>query len=206
MRPTLWPGLALALGACGGAASPAPAPHAEPAGSKPAGPAHSVERYFPLQHDAVFKFETRDESTGERGVLVMRVHRPSAELAGLDIGGKKRRLTVQSDGIRQAEGGYLLKLPIQLGASWLGRLGQVRVTAVEQIIDVPAGRFVGCFTTEESTSNKRVSTTFCPDVGMVAMDLEGMVDGDYARQTVRLVSFGQHVDLGEPGVRVIPPR
>ena len=50
----------------------------------------------------------------------------------------------------------------------------VRVTAVDRIAEVPAGKFIGCIDTVEearAATNepvRRITTTYCPDVGIVS--------------------------------------
>src|SRR5258706_6494483 len=107
---------ASALG-CGASANPEPK-------SKRAPPEVShVERYCPLVPDTVFAFETFSENTGEKGVLMMSVERPSSKTAVLTVGGKAQRLELDPNGIRLAIGGWLLKGPLSVGARVRGQFG-----------------------------------------------------------------------------------
>jgi len=158
-----------------------------------------VIRYLPLQHDTVFAYDTLSEATGETGVLVVNIARPRPDMAELRVGGRAQRLDIVSDGIRHATGGYLLKAPLTIGAHYKGQFGDVRVTALDRAVQVPAGKFSGCVeTVEEAIApvQKKVTTTFCPRVGMVLLVAEGMLEGAYATERALLRSFGPRVDLG----------
>jgi hypothetical protein len=191
---------AVAIG-CGGssAAGPtAPAPSAEIA--------TPVGRFMPLEGGTVYSYKTTVENTGEHGLLVMRIERPRAEMAELVVGGRKQRIEIAPDGLRLATGGYVLKVPLALDATWRGQAGQVRVSAVDKAVSVPAGQFVGCLETVEVSpgGEKRITTVYCPDVGMVTLDVEGVIDGEYGRETAVLEAFGPAVDLGADETIVTP--
>ena len=188
---------AVALAACGGS----PPPVDDGPGDAPP-QISSVERFLPLKHDTVYSYDTESESSGEKGMLIMQITRPREGRADLKVGSKVRRLELVPDGIRMAEGGYLLKAPIQQGSQWRGAGSKIRVTAIDKIIEVPAGKFDGCIeTVEESggpTSGRKITTVFCPHVGIVSLDAEGAVEGDYLRERAVLKSFGPRVDIGAP--------
>jgi len=189
-------GLALALlSACGSSGN------AEPPKSKPAPPPVSnVEKFCPLVADTVFAFETFSENTGEKGVLMMSVDRPTSKTAVLTVGGKAQRLELDANGIRLATGGWLLKGPLTAGARFRGQFGEVLVRSITHSLDVPAGHFTGCVETveESKTVQKRVTTVFCPDVGIVMLEAEGQLGKDYGRERASLRSHGPRVSLDAP--------
>jgi hypothetical protein len=153
---------------------------------------------MPLAHDTVYAYDTKSEDSGETGVLMLRVRRPREGTAELGAGSRVQRLDLGSDGIRHATGGFLLKSPLSVGSTWKGQFGQVSVSAVDQTIHVPAGKFTGCLETVEQVSSpapKKVRTVFCPDVGIVLLEAEGMTNGNYTREQASLRSFGPAVDL-----------
>ncbi len=183
---------AVLLSACGGATSAAPQSRA--AAVDPQAP----ERYLPLVHDTVFAYETSSEATGETGVLMMSIARPRPDLAEVNIAGRIQRLDLVADGIRHATGGYLLKAPLTLGARYKGQFGEVRITALDRSVDVPAGKFSACLETVEETSSptaKRATTIFCPEVGIVSLVAEGTSDGEYTVERALLRSHGPRVDI-----------
>jgi len=188
-------GAALLASACGG--TPAAQNQSKLGPTKPA--ITDVERYMPLKPDTVYAFETLIENSGEKGVLMMHVERPRANQAVLTVGGKAQRLDIDKQGIRLANGGWLLKAPLEVAAQFRGQFGQVVVRSIDAVVDVPAGRFTGCVETiEESPAvKKRVVTVFCPDIGIVSLDAEGSVGDDYGRERALLRSYGQRVDINE---------
>jgi hypothetical protein len=195
-----------ALGvACSSAAQPAPSvPASQPQRTVPA------ERFFPLKDDTIYAFDTQNEETGEKGLLVMSVTRPRAERADLTVGGRIQRLELRPDGIAIVTGGYILKTPLKAGVTWKGQFGQVTLTAVDAMAEVPAGHFVGCVQTVEEavsrTASKKVTSTFCPDVGLVSLDVEAVGDEGLAHERAVLRSFGKPVDLGvNHGEKPTPP-
>jgi hypothetical protein len=182
--------------ACGGNTPESAAP-------KSSGPPSvtDVERYCPLKADTVYQFETFSENTGEKGVLMMSVDRPTSKTATLMVGGRSQRLELDPAGIRLATGGWLLKAPLSAGARFRGQFGEVVVMSIDRAIEVPAGKFKGCVETkEESTAvQKRVTTVFCPDVGIVLLEAEGALgEGDFGRERASLKSHGPRVDINAP--------
>ena len=91
----------------------------------------------------------------------------------------------------------MLKEPLQLGASFKGKFGKVEITKADTVADVPAGKFVGCLETVEKTpqGNEQVTRVFCPDVGMVSLEIQGMVDDEYNRVLFVLRSHGPAIDI-----------
>jgi hypothetical protein len=187
-----------AAAACGSPPVPSQPPSSQHAAQT------DVSRYLPLTHDTVFAYDTLSEATGETGLLVINITRPRPDMAELRVGGRAQRLEIVSDGIRHATGGYLLKSPLSVGARYKGQFGDVRIAALDRTVDVAAGKFSGCVETIEEVSApapKKVSTTYCPNVGMVMLVAEGMVEGAYATERATLRSFGPRVDLGAPSPR-----
>jgi hypothetical protein len=127
--------------------------------------------------------------------LILQVERPTPAHANLRSGSSVKRIEYVTDGARLVTGGYLLKAPLTEGADWAGPAGRVRITAVEREVSVAAGRFVGCLDTTETDlrggSPRIISTTFCPDVGIVRFSVEA----DGRQERFELQSFGPRVDI-----------
>jgi hypothetical protein len=195
----------LLASACGATAGPEAA--APPASTD--APATGVQRFFPTQGDLVYAYETIFEDTGERGVLMLRTSRPREGRVDLTSGGEVQRLALTASGIEFVEGGWLLKAPLTAGATWRGRLGSVRLERTDQVVQVPAGTFTGCIVTIEEASAasgaRRITSTFCPDVGLVGLDVEAVTDDGLVRESARLRSFGPRVDLGAFPAEAPPP-
>jgi hypothetical protein len=151
-----------------------------------------VERYLPLHDNYVYEYDIVADS-GEKGRMMVQVSRPRPGLAELNVAGKVDRLELSTDAVRHATGGFLLKGPISVGAQWQGQFGKVRVVSISRAVAIPAGKFEGCIETlEEATQPvaKRANSIFCPDVGLVALEVEGTVNGDEASVSSELRSFG----------------
>jgi len=158
-------------------------------------PLGEISRYAPFENNTVFSYETYIEDTNEHGILVFEISRPRPELAELSVAGRvRKRYYFEPGGVRSAQGGYLLKAPLTANAEWQGDDGQVKVTAVNQDVTVPAGKFAGCIQTVEQAklaAATRVTTTvFCPGVGITTLQIEGEQEGTSVLQRLSLKSFG----------------
>lgn len=184
----------LALGCGGGGASPGAA-----TATGPTQVISDVQRFMPLAPNTVYAFATEVENTGEHGVLMMQVDRPNDTSAVLTVGGKAQRLELLPEGIRLATGGWLLKAPLQEGAAFKGQFGTVVVRSTDKSIEVPAGKFTGCVETVEESRvvQKRVTTVFCPDTGIVLLDAEGSIGDEFGRERALLRSYGPRVDINQ---------
>jgi len=185
-----------ALAGCGAAPKTA-----DPAAPVSKAKVTSVERFMPLVAGTVYSFETTVENSNDKGVMMVAVDRPRDGMATLTVGGKVERLELVPEGIRLATGGWLLKSPLERGTRYRGGFGEVVVEAIDREVEVPAGRYRGCVVIiEESvTGRKKVTTTFCPDVGMVLMEAEGMIGNDYGHERAALKSYGKRVDINDMG-------
>lgn len=180
--------------ACGSA--PKPAPAAPEPGDKTESEAL---RYMPLEPDTVFTYDTQTEGRPEHGLLIVQVSRPREGRADLRMGSRTERLQIESDGIAQMEGGYLLKAPFTVGSTWKSKSGTVRVLAADEEITVPAGHFTGCLRTLEEShvggATRSVTSVFCSHVGLVSLDAEGGSGELHGHETAVLKAFGPRVDL-----------
>ena len=137
-----------------------------------------------------------------------RVTRNEPRFGELAMAGNNKRFEYADDGVRLLRSGaapaYVLKEPLQQGASWRGEHGgMVEIVAVATTVDVPAGHFEGCVQTVEQRGGDRplrVATTFCPDVGIVLLEASSGANMERAE----LKSYGPPVDLGPAGVRRLP--
>jgi hypothetical protein len=194
---------ALALGCVGVLACGAPqaAPSAVPAST--AGPASAVSRFFPLTDGTQWAYDAEEDGTGNKGIFVTRAKAMAGARFSLVTGQRSRIVEVRPDGITRIDTGtYLLRAPLASGAEWPGDGGAVvRVATVDRIVDVPAGKFVGCLDTieevraETGEPARRVTTTYCPDVGIVSLHAEAWENGRHVGEWAVLRSFGKPVSL-----------
>ncbi|AUX48059.1 hypothetical protein SOCE26_095860 [Sorangium cellulosum] len=210
-RPRAWPlaalALALALLGCGGAPAGAARPtawNAPPEGQQGLTSGTQAERYFPLVDGHIYHYATLSDAGGE-GLLVARVHRADARRGELRFPSGVKRFEFTPEGvIRSDTGVFVLKEPISPGTTWTGEHGgRARIEAVGASVEVPAGRFDGCVQTVEERLGDRPAryvSTFCPDVGVVA--IEATSGASYEK--AELKSYAPPVDMGPDGVRRTP--
>lgn len=149
-----------------------------------------------MEDSTVLDFETSIEGTGEKGRLVMQVSRPRGNRIELNVAGKIRRLEAREEGVAIATGGWLLKQPFTVGATFQGLSGQVKVVGIHRALDVPAGHYTNCVETEEVTSTTNTRTTFCPGVGITKLVIEGSSNGEVRREIAELRFKGPRIDIG----------
>jgi len=158
-----------------------------------------MERYLPLEDGTVFSYDTHSELRNAQGLLIVQVTRPRTGRVDLHMGSRTERLQFVPDGIAYVEGGYLLKAPLTKGNTWRGRTGMVRVESTDEAANVPAGKFVGCLRTVEESRDaalpRTVASLYCPHVGLVMVDVDGMTAEGHDRETAVLKSFGPRVDV-----------
>lgn len=141
-------------------------------------------------------------------MLLARVRRDRSEGGSLQMSGGTKRFSYAPDGVVLEREGmmpvYVLKQPLQIGNRWRGEHGGwVAITEVDAQVQVPAGSYRGCVKTVEERGGDqplRVSTTFCPEVGIV--ELEAASGAQYEKAV--LTSYGPPVDLGPDGIKRIP--
>jgi hypothetical protein len=144
-----------------------------------------------------------------QGVFMLKTRRYGTD--HLELIGPRRteRLAYRPDGIvREVEGTYLLKTPVQEGQTWpLGPSASARIGKVGVSVKVEAGEFDRCAeVVEQRTGAVRgtITTTFCPDVGMVLIETKGESGDTQIHERVELRSFGKAIDIGPAGVRKSP--
>jgi hypothetical protein len=213
--PVLLLGLLLtALTGCsgaptGGAEAAAASPWLKPGtGQQNATSGSSIERYFPLVDGMVYIYTTVNEQ-GDQGLLVARVHRSDAHHGELRFPSGTKSFEIAPDGLvlrgRGNETSYVLKLPLQTGTSWRGEHGgQSRIINATAVIDTPAGHYEGCVQTlEERLGDRptRYSTTFCPEVGVVQIEVGAGINFERAA----LKSYAPPLRMREDGLDKLPP-
>jgi hypothetical protein len=66
---------------------------------------------------------------------------------------------------------------------------------VDRAVTTPAGKFQHCLETLEESAEKRATTVFCPDVGMVLLEVEGLTAEALGKETARLRAYGPKIDV-----------
>jgi hypothetical protein len=200
---------ALGVAGCGAGTDPAVAPSAWVApseGKRGVSSGSALERYFPLVDGNLYQYVTTDEQ-GDQGMLFARVYRADPRGGELRFPKRSKRFEYAADGLvvhSGTETGYVLKLPLEVGATWRGEHGgHTVITSLDASLQVAAGRFAGCLqTVEERLGDRpvRYTTTFCPDVGVVEIDAVGGTQLDHAE----LKSYGPPMTIGPDGLQRVP--
>ena len=101
------------------------------------------------------------------------------DVASVQAGDEKLTYAITAEGIAQRDDGvmgdYIIKNPIALGAEWPVSGGKAKIVSVDQQLTVePAGTFSGCIVVEVTRTEpvRIVRTTYAPDVGPVALELQ----------------------------------
>lgn len=145
------------LAACASAPSP-----------KPAAPALSPARLYPMPAGSAWSYDV-ETGEGPPVLAITRVIESAPDRATVQSGESTIAYVLRADGIfREDRGGYLLKSPIHVGASWPSGGGvQASVQRTDVALETKAGHFSGCVEVLEqgSPSGAVVTTTYCPDVG-----------------------------------------
>jgi hypothetical protein len=177
----------------------------------------AIERFFPLVDGMVYTYQTVNE-VGEEGLLVARVHRADGVRGELIFPGKgTKAFELTPEGVVLQEkggngGGFVLKLPLKSGTTWRGEHGgQSKIIEDALSVNTPAGHYLGCVQTLEERGGDRpmkYSTTFCPDVGVVQIDV---ASGRNFERAV-LKSYGppmrmreDKLEIHRPGDKTGPP-
>lgn len=141
-----------------------------PAGAPRAGAASC----FPLEAGFAWSYAV-DTGTGVDTLAIARVVGGDCARASVSTnGGEAVVYERRSDGVFLPDDGvYLLRDPLELGASWPSRGGRVAtIIGADETVETPAGAFSGCVTVEERGGDEAriVRTTFCPGIGPVRVE------------------------------------
>jgi hypothetical protein len=204
--------MATALVGCGGDGNREPSStpwSTAPSGVRDVSSNTQSERFFPMIDGHIYFYETLNEMN-EKGLLVARVRRSDATHGELLYPSGSKRFEYAADGIRVNVGGdtrYVLKAPFEKTTTWVGEHGgKSRINEVNLSVTVEAGHFEGCIQTLEERLGDapvRYATTFCPTVGVVA--IEAATGANLER--AELKSFGEPPPVGPDGLSTIkgPP-
>ncbi len=183
--------LVLALGCASQAAAPDAPPTQAAARS-------AVSVYLPLPHDFVYSYDTYSEGQLV-GALWMHISHPRSGRVDLKMGSRVVHLSIEPEGVRDLRRGWVLKAPLRVGARFPGASGDVTITRVDVAAETAAGSFKGCLETEESAAQgealSRVTTLFCPEVGIVRLDIVATTEGELVEERAVLKSYAKRVDI-----------
>ncbi|MBX3183601.1 MAG: hypothetical protein KIT72_05715 [Polyangiaceae bacterium] len=190
--PLGWRLAPLLLVGCGSQAAAPEAPPSEVAVRS------EVSAYLPLPHDFVYSYDTYSEGQLV-GALWMHVSHPRPGRVDLKMGSRIVHLSIEPEGVRDLRRGWVLKAPLRAGARFQGASGEVTITRVDVAVETAAGSFKGCLETEENTAKgealSRVTTLFCPEVGIVRLDIVATTERELVEERAVLKSYAKRVDI-----------
>lgn len=167
-----------------GPEKPPDAPTAPPPASGSA-----VEKYFPLEEGKIYSYVTNEG--GDSGMLVAKVHRTDPTHGELRLSNATKRFVFKPEGVAYDEGAFILKAPLDVGASWPGEHGgTTKIVSKDASPKVQAGAYKDCIQTVEEGGRppgSRYTTTYCPDVGMVLLEVSAA--GGEARAELKSYAF-----------------
>ena len=165
-------GVLLALLECSVACGTAPLPGAPGVATKLAS-GSSAEQYFPLEEGRIYAYATQEN--GETGMLVAKVHRTDATHGELRLSNTSKRFVFTPEGVAYDGGAFILKSPLDVGATWPGEHGgTTKVVSTDASPKVVAGSYGSCVQTVEEggrPEGSKYATTYCPGVGMVLLEV-----------------------------------
>lgn len=173
--------LLVLLTACGGA---------QPTVAEPTLPKHHPWRLFPMLADSAWAYDV-DTGDGDNVLAVTRVVSVTGHQVEVATGNDvATRYELREDGIvRVSSGAYLIRQPIQTGASWPSGGDKIAtISAINVAIQTPSGSYNDCVAIDEvgSESGLNIRTVYCPDVGPVEVQSHMQLRGQDVRVVARL--------------------
>lgn len=153
--------------------------------------ASAADAYFPLVSGHLYHYVT--DENGEPGMMVATALRTDATHGELHIGSSVKRFALDAKGVAYDGGAYVLRVPLDVGASWPGEHGGVtRIVANDAPVSVPAGTYGSCLeTVEDVVPEAHYRNTYCPGVGLVLLE----VTSPRGHARVELKRYGEPVKL-----------
>ena len=169
---------------------------------RPSAPDRSPASLYPLGAGYAWSYDV-DSGDGEPVLAIARVSEFQAGVATVTTGpDASQRYATTAQGVQRAgQPGYLLKAPIEAGASWESAPGvTARVLSVAEQVSTEAGAFSACVLVEEQNANsgQRVKTTYCPGVGPAVVVSEMAIRGRTLTVTARLRGYSLGGDEAQP--------
>lgn len=143
--------------------------------------------YYPLIQG--FKWAYDLEKDGDKILATYAVVESNAQGATILAGNERISYKTSLDGIAQldgsGEGDFILKNPITKGAKWVVAGGTAHVVSTTDEVKTEAGQFYDCAVVEVTRTDppRLARTTFAPDVGPVALEVQVEENGKYVVKT-----------------------
>jgi len=171
--------LVLAVGCASGATtSPVIAPR----------PNLKAADYYPLASGWKWAYDLEKE--GMNVLATYAVVERNGDVAVVQAGEERLTYAIGPDGVAQkdglAGGDYVIRDPLTVGAGWAVAGGRAKIVAVGTEVNVESiGRLGGCVVVEVAREepSRIVRTTFAPEIGPVALELQVLTGQKYVTTT-----------------------
>jgi hypothetical protein len=170
--------LGLAVGCASTPANPVIAPR----------PNLKAADYYPLTSGWKWAYDLEKE--GMNVLATYAVVERNGDVAVVQAGEERLTYAIGSDGVAQkdgmAAGDYVIRDPLTVGAGWAVSGGRAKIVAVNTEVNVESiGRLGGCVVVEVAREepSRIVRTTFAPEVGPVALELQVLTGQKYVTTT-----------------------
>jgi len=159
------------------------------------------ESLFPLAEGRAWSFDV-ETGDGDNVLVVTRVVTAvPGKSALVQVGQEQTAYELRPEGwYRPAKGGFLLRTPLEVGASWQSGNGvEAKLARDVEVIETPAGSFTHCAEVEETNkrSGNRIWTTYCPNVGPVRVISEMLVRGHTLRVTAVMRGYSDQLKVAK---------
>lgn len=155
-----------------------------------------ISRLLPFESHTVLSYRTTND-LGEETLVVMEIERPHPNQGEIWIAGHRQSFSIRQDAVERAEGGFLLREPLEIGRSFQGPFGVVTIDGLGETVNVPAGELRDCLRTVEEGSNppRTVETTYCAEVGIAKIVISGHGEAELRHVESVLTAYGPRIDL-----------
>jgi hypothetical protein len=149
---------------------------------------YTAADYYPLAVGWKWGYDVEHE--GQSILATYAVLERIGDTAVVQAGDDRLTYAVTPQGIAQRDGGeigdYFIKDPVAVGSGWAVASGTAKVVSTSQEVTMPAGHFTNCLVVEVTRTDpmRIVRTTYAPEVGFVAMELQ-VQQGDRFVTTTR---------------------
>jgi hypothetical protein len=143
--------------------------------------------YFPLAEGWKWAYDL--EQDGQRMLGIYTVIDRTTEGATVMAGNERLTYAVSPQGLAQMDasgvGDFVLKNPVVKDATWPVSGGTARVVSTTDEVTVDAGHFYDCAVVEVTRADppRLTRTTFAPDVGPIAVEVQVQQNGKYVVTT-----------------------
>jgi hypothetical protein len=143
--------------------------------------------YYPLGEGWKWAYDL--ERDGQKILAIYSVIERTPEGATIQTGQERLTYSVTPEGIAQLDAGglgdFVIKNPLTKDATWAVSGGTARVVSTTDEVASDAGHFYDCAVVEVTRSEppRITRTTFAPDIGPIAIEVQVQENGKYVVKT-----------------------